>query len=102
MGDPQIGSIGVRELQTYEQPEEFRSLAYVDLNRSILVGCESGKIIAFPLPVDDKFGPGDALPEVLSGIETPASERDDGTAHCALEALRKNPPMAAQTVVDAG
>lgn len=38
------------ELQT-EQREEFRCLAYIDLTRSILVGCESGKIVAFPLPI---------------------------------------------------
>merc|ERR1719507_1071050 len=50
--DPQVGRPDVREVATYEQPEEFRSLAYVDLSRTILVGCESGKIITFPLPAD--------------------------------------------------
>jgi len=52
--DPQMDvRLGVREMKTYEQPEEFRSLAYMDMTHSVLVGCESGKIIAFPVPVDD-------------------------------------------------
>ncbi|CAE7210634.1 unnamed protein product [Symbiodinium natans] len=48
--DSQLGSVETKLLRTYEQPEEFRTLSYVNLNNSLLVGCESGKIIAFPLP----------------------------------------------------
>lgn len=98
--DPRIGSKedGVNELQTYEQPEEFRSLAFVDLNRTILVGCESGKIIAFPLPTDETGAAGESdeppvlqLPKVLSGIETPPSGRE-GEGKAILEKLRQKPP----------
>lgn len=70
--DPQLGSVEAKLLRTYEQPEEFRTLSYVSLNNSLLVGCESGKIIAFPLPeglLDKEQGE----PEVLSGIQTPPS-----------------------------
>jgi len=72
--DPQIGKEEVTTLQTYEQPEEFRALAYVSLNGTILVGCESGKIISFPLPESIAKGR-DGLPEALSGIQTPPSTR---------------------------
>jgi len=84
--DPLIGKMdNVGELITYEQPEEFRSLAYVDMNRTVLVGCESGKIIAFPLPAEEAGPVG--LPQMLSGIETPTSARE-GQGHETLELLR--------------
>lgn len=87
--DPQIGRRNVLELQTYEQQEEFRSLAYVDLNSSILVGCESGKMIAFPLPTEENVPNRNELPQIISGIETPPSSRDaDGRMHRTLEMLR--------------
>eukprot|EP00933_Yihiella_yeosuensis_P030724 TRINITY_DN24316_c0_g1_i1.p1 TRINITY_DN24316_c0_g1~~TRINITY_DN24316_c0_g1_i1.p1 ORF type:complete len:783 (+),score=121.17 TRINITY_DN24316_c0_g1_i1:121-2349(+) len=73
--DPKIGSSDVETLKTYEQPEEFRTLAYVSLNHTILVGCESGKIISFPLP--DSAGGADMedVPAAVSGLETPPSTR---------------------------
>mmetsp|Transcript_80063 Transcript_80063/g.226597 ORF Transcript_80063/g.226597 Transcript_80063/m.226597 type:complete len:742 (+) Transcript_80063:88-2313(+) len=90
--DPQVGRPHVNELQTYEQPEQFRSLAYVDLNRSILVGCESGKIIAFPLPNETASAAASVLPKVLGGIETPPSSRaGDSDGHRTLETLRRSP-----------
>eukprot|EP00930_Biecheleria_cincta_P070777 TRINITY_DN58386_c0_g1_i1.p1 TRINITY_DN58386_c0_g1~~TRINITY_DN58386_c0_g1_i1.p1 ORF type:complete len:740 (-),score=125.87 TRINITY_DN58386_c0_g1_i1:40-2259(-) len=86
--DPLLGKSEVTTLQTYEQPEEFRALAYVSLNNTILVGCESGKIISFPLPErlgreDDR----DGLPQGLSGIRTPPSSRG-GEGSDILEQLR--------------
>lgn len=89
--DPQIAKKeGVVEVQTYEQPEEFRSLAYVELNHMILVGCESGKIIAFPLPDEDAEA-GVSAKKFLSGIETPPSTRD-GEGREILEVFRQQPP----------
>lgn len=74
--DPQIArKEGVEEIQTYEQPEEFRSLAYLELNHTILVGCESGKIIAFPMPIEEGEA-GTSQRKFLSGIETPPSARE--------------------------
>lgn len=88
--DPQMTKKeGVHEIQTYEQPEEFRSLAYVDLNRNILVGCESGKIIAFPLPAEDGVQAGGR--DFLRGVETPPSTRD-GEGRETLESWRQQPP----------
>eukprot|EP00929_Paragymnodinium_shiwhaense_P016337 TRINITY_DN124628_c0_g1_i1.p1 TRINITY_DN124628_c0_g1~~TRINITY_DN124628_c0_g1_i1.p1 ORF type:complete len:751 (-),score=71.76 TRINITY_DN124628_c0_g1_i1:102-2354(-) len=88
--DPCIGQPDVEELQTYEQPEEFRSLAYVELNCSILVGCESGKIVAFPLPGDDYSH--EQVPKVVEGVETPEdtprAADGDGRGPGTLEILR--------------
>lgn len=99
--DPRLTiSSTVSELQVYEQPEEFRSLAYVDLNRTILVGCESGKIISFPLPADETAG-SSALPKVLSGIETPPSTRD-GERRETLEMLRKKAAYMAADQEESG
>jgi len=83
--DPQVGRAeDVREISLYEQPEEFRALAYMDASRAILVGCESGKIITFPLPADVGSNAGDeasadfkVLPKALKGVETPTSEGGD-------------------------
>lgn len=90
--DPQVGQADVRVLQTYEQPEEFRALSYLEATGTVLVGCESGKIVAFPLPKEVSTGPViSTLPEVLSGIETPPSDQE-GEANATLdklEALRK-------------
>lgn len=85
--DPQIGKADVSELRTYEQPEEFRSLAYVGLTHSILVGCESGKIVAFPLPSDTRDPHEEVLPQILQGVETPPSSRG-GDRESILETLR--------------
>jgi len=95
--DPQIGQDGVKEVQTYEQPEEFRALAFVDMNRNILVGCESGKIIAFPLVVDGHVSAPTALPKVLSDMETPRSQTE-AEDHETLEACRRRPADAATPV----
>mmetsp|Transcript_73327 Transcript_73327/g.203436 ORF Transcript_73327/g.203436 Transcript_73327/m.203436 type:complete len:738 (-) Transcript_73327:78-2291(-) len=85
--DPQVGRRDVEEISAYEQPEEFRTLAYVDLNRSVLVGCESGKIVAFPLPTHDG-SQAVSLPKALARVATPPSTR--GTERSdTLEALRK-------------
>jgi len=86
--DPHLGKSEVTTLQTYEQPEEFRALAYVSLNNTILVGCESGKIISFPL-LDRLSGAEDRddLPEHLSGIRTPPSSRGNEGSDI-LEQLR--------------
>jgi len=90
--DPQIAKKeGVHEVQTYEQPEEFRSLAYVELNRMILVGCESGKIIAFPMPAEEDDQAGASVRKFLSGVETPPSARD-GEGREILEVFRQQPP----------
>jgi WD40 repeat protein len=87
--DPQIAKKeGVNEIQTYEQPEEFRSLAYVELNHMILVGCESGKIIAFPEPIEDEQAGASEQRDFLRGIETPPSTKD-GQGREVLEAFRK-------------
>merc|ERR1712187_3417 len=88
--DPQVGKAEVRELQTYEQPEEFRFLAYLEPTRTVLVGCESGKIVAFPLPKEVATGPViSSLPKVLSEIETPRSEGEANDSLNKLEALRQ-------------
>jgi hypothetical protein len=90
--DPEISKKeGVREIQTYEQPEEFRALAYVDLNQMILVGCESGKIIAFPMPTEEGDEEPDGMKKFLSGIKTPPSARDGvpTEAREMLEVFRK-------------
>merc|ERR1711957_905829 len=87
--DPQVADrkSEVTVIKNFEQPEEFRTLAYVDLNGSILVGCESGKIIAFPLPTDDgNHGP----PKCLDGVSTPPSTARGGDERRdTLEMLRK-------------
>lgn len=95
--DPQVGRPEVLEIAVYEQPEEFRALAYVELSRAILVGCESGKIITFPLPASAgaRGGRGGvegrrgehfrAVPRALTGVDTPPSEDDD---RCTMEILR--------------
>lgn len=89
--EPQIGRPDEREVAVYEQPEEFRVLAYADMSRTLLVGSESGRIITFPLPRDSGIsgGAGDAAaavggpqsfaaaPKALSGVDTPPSEADD-------------------------
>eukprot|EP00928_Gymnodinium_smaydae_P042538 TRINITY_DN2861_c0_g1_i2.p1 TRINITY_DN2861_c0_g1~~TRINITY_DN2861_c0_g1_i2.p1 ORF type:complete len:737 (-),score=128.30 TRINITY_DN2861_c0_g1_i2:176-2386(-) len=90
--DPQIGrkDANVTEIQTYEQPEEFRALAYVELNRQILVGCESGKIVAFPLPADDNAQDASTLPPDLRGVDTPpdtARGGDEDEQQSTLELL---------------
>jgi len=95
--DPEIAKKeGVNEIQTYEQPEEFRSLAYVDLNHMILVGCESGKIIAFPLPAQDDETETWAK-KLVKGIETPPDTpkgpaAPDGEGKDILEVFRQQPP----------
>jgi len=49
--DPLLsGEPGVHELQTYEQPDELRALTFVSGTTTVLVGCESGKIVALPMP----------------------------------------------------
>jgi len=84
--DPQIGREGVHELRTYEQAEEFRSLAYVDLTHSLLVGCESGKMVAFPLPSDQA----PELSPAFSMAETPPSSRaGESQEKQTLELLRR-------------
>merc|ERR1740138_91232 len=75
--DPQIARPDVKELQTYEQHEEFRAISYVDINRAILVGCESGKIISFPMPADDGAAEDSMLPKALDGVETPRTDVED-------------------------
>jgi len=95
--DPEIAKKeGVNEIRTYEQPEEFRSLAYVDLNDMILVGCESGKIIAFPMPAEEGEQAGASTKKFLSGIETPPSAREgEPTADTdILEVFRQQQPPA--------
>merc|ERR1712139_585780 len=88
--DPQLGKKeGVLEIKTYEQPEEFRSLAFVELNRMILVGCESGKIIAFPTPAEEGEDIS-GIAKMLSGIETPPSARS-GEGKDILEEFRQQP-----------
>eukprot|EP00435_Cladocopium_sp_Y103_P056266 s439_g18.t5 len=62
----------VSVLQSYEQPEEFRAL-HVRL-QDLLAGCESGKIVSFPLP--EELAP--AADEGPSGIKTPSSEGGEG------------------------
>lgn len=75
--DPQVSKRdGVGELRTYDQPEEFRSLAFLGVSRTILVGCESGKIIGFPLPEEDASLDRAPPPQMLSGVATPPSARD--------------------------
>lgn len=44
------GESGVHELHTYEQPDELRALTFVSGTNTVLVGCESGKIFALPMP----------------------------------------------------
>mmetsp|Transcript_83169 Transcript_83169/g.239013 ORF Transcript_83169/g.239013 Transcript_83169/m.239013 type:complete len:749 (-) Transcript_83169:115-2361(-) len=97
--DPQIGRPDVREVAVYEQPEEFRALAYVDMSRTILVGSETGRIITFPLPADTGSPSGggtgngglggphgfSAAPKAVSGVATPPSEDEDDRGM--LEAL---------------
>merc|ERR1712118_278348 len=61
-------------VQTYEQSEEFRVLALAALNKAVLVGCESGKIVAFPLPSSDAF-PVDQSPGMFDGVDTPPSTK---------------------------
>lgn len=79
--DPWIGQDGVNQLQSYEQPEEFRCLAYNDLTRSVLAGCESGRILAFPAPSGvGGFQPPARVPKVLQGMETPRSDQGGDTA----------------------
>jgi WD40 repeat protein len=91
--DPQIGREGIQELQTYEQPQEFRALAYVDLTHTILVGCESGKIVSFPLPSEPGKEAEDQLPipPAIQGMETPPSSRCGESRESILETLRKSP-----------
>jgi len=60
-------------VQTYEQSEEFRVLALAGLNRSVLVGCESGKIVAFPLPSSDAMA--SEPPGMFDGVDTPPSTK---------------------------
>lgn len=102
--DPCIGRVdmdGVDEIQTYEQPEEFRCLAYVSMTKQILVGCESGKIIAFPLPERcaraaaasaegrlDFSKLDTPLPEILHGVVTPPSSRVGERPTTILEKIR--------------
>jgi len=87
--DPQIGKPHVIELRTYEQQPEVRVLAYVELTRTILVGCESGRIVAFPLPAEEvALRTSTPLPHILQGIVTPSSARGPST-ECILESLRK-------------
>ncbi|CAJ1370111.1 unnamed protein product [Effrenium voratum] len=45
--DPQIGHGEAKIIRSYEQPEEFRTLHM--MSHMLLVGCESGKIVSFPL-----------------------------------------------------
>jgi len=93
--DPKIGQPEVATLQTYAQPEEFRALAYVSLNHTILVGCESGKIISFPLPDNMGGGDGDELPQALSGLQTPPSTRGKDEGYESLNLLGRLKPAAA-------
>jgi len=74
--DPQMDvELGVREMKTYEAPEEFRSLAYIDTH-SVLVGSESGKIIIFPVPAEDAtFLTGSEPSKMPSEPTTPPSSR---------------------------
>eukprot|EP00405_Crypthecodinium_cohnii_P038782 CAMPEP_0206537596 /NCGR_PEP_ID=MMETSP0325_2-20121206/7400_1 /ASSEMBLY_ACC=CAM_ASM_000347 /TAXON_ID=2866 /ORGANISM="Crypthecodinium cohnii, Strain Seligo" /LENGTH=744 /DNA_ID=CAMNT_0054034951 /DNA_START=1 /DNA_END=2236 /DNA_ORIENTATION=- len=71
--DPQIGRRDVREVKSFEQPEELRTLAYLESTKTLLVGCESGRIITFPLPASafEEGPPPSASPE--------ASQQEDGT-----------------------
>lgn len=62
----------VTVIRSYEQPEEFRAL-HVRL-QDLLAGCESGKIVSFPLP--EEVAPA-AAPEGPSGIKTPPSEGEN-------------------------
>eukprot|EP00428_Durinskia_dybowskii_P008924 CAMPEP_0170298972 /NCGR_PEP_ID=MMETSP0116_2-20130129/49679_1 /TAXON_ID=400756 /ORGANISM="Durinskia baltica, Strain CSIRO CS-38" /LENGTH=749 /DNA_ID=CAMNT_0010550661 /DNA_START=19 /DNA_END=2264 /DNA_ORIENTATION=+ len=97
--DPQVGRPDVAEVAVYEQPEEFRSMHYAELTRTIFVGCESGKVITFPVPSSGEgngptsgaaAGTGAARrrssttverfaaePKALSGVDTPPSEADE-------------------------
>lgn len=73
--DPLIGKTeDVSIIHTYEHPEEFRALTYVQLSQTILVGAESGKIISFPLP----GASADAVPSAFKAMQTPPSTRGDG------------------------
>uniref|UniRef100_A0A6U6H4D5 Uncharacterized protein n=1 Tax=Zooxanthella nutricula TaxID=1333877 RepID=A0A6U6H4D5_9DINO len=99
--DPQVGSPEVKEVAAFEQSEEFCSVTYLEMSRTLLVGCESGKVVAFPLKVDGGLGAAGgagaasasaagaehfaAQPKALSGVETPPSEDEDRST---LEALR--------------
>jgi len=88
--DPWIGheSDDINQLKSYEQAEEFRCLAYNDLTHSILAGCESGRVVAFPAPVDGGLQqPTSRVPKVLEGMETPRSEHNYDAA--GLELLEK-------------
>lgn len=84
--NPRIGLDDVEIIRTHEQPEEFRALAFVDLSRTVMAGCESGKIIAFPLPDDSACT--DSEPKVLQGVETPQSMRR-GEGYTTLDAMRR-------------
>jgi len=57
----------------------------------ILVGCESGKIIAFPMPADEGAEVGN-LGKLLSGIETPPTARDAEGREEMLEVLVQHSP----------
>jgi WD40 repeat protein len=95
--DPQVGQAEVRELQTYEQPEEFRSLAYLEVTHTVLVGCDSGKIVAFPLPKEVAPAPViSTLPKVLSEIATPRSD-EEGDANESLDKLEALRQKVSQT-----
>eukprot|EP00434_Breviolum_minutum_P002302 symbB.v1.2.002033.t1/scaffold104.1/size473687/11 len=50
---PEDNEAEVSVIQSFEQPEEFRALHV--RHSDLLVGCESGKIISFPLP--EELGP---------------------------------------------
>lgn len=78
-------------LQTYEQSEEFRVLALAGLNRAVLVGCESGKIVAFPLPSGDTMTAEPA--GMFDGIDTPPSTKgNEGLGSLELlDSVQKDP-----------
>jgi len=70
-------SSGCREIKRYEQPgENFRSLVLAP--GCVLAGCESGRIVALPLPDEHEFraaGWGSTLDEVETPSESLEGEK---------------------------
>lgn len=66
---------GYREVKRYEQPgEDFRSLVLAP--GCVLAGCESGRIVALPLPDDQELRAASTGGGPMDEVQTPSESLD--------------------------